>query len=86
MLAAWFIVNVNATKGREHDNSSDHLNGNGNNRSSFNLLRTQGKVILMQGQVTKKHFFLIVKEFGVKKAVRILFSRQGCALNILMDD
>lgn len=39
----------------------------------------------MKGTVTKKHFFLIAKEFGWKVALRILISNQKAALNILME-
>lgn len=39
----------------------------------------------MQGTVTKKHFFMIWKNFGMKIAVKILFSRKKTALQILME-
>lgn len=38
----------------------------------------------MSGLVTKKHFFLVAKSFGLKKAFRILFSQQPVALLVLM--
>lgn len=38
----------------------------------------------MQGRITKKHFLTIARTFGLKKALRVLFSRQAVALNILM--
>ena len=38
----------------------------------------------MVGLVTKKHFFLIWKEFGFRKASKVLLSRQPVALMELM--
>ncbi len=38
----------------------------------------------MNGMVTKKHFWAILKNFGIRKAVRVLFSRNVTALAILM--
>jgi hypothetical protein len=38
----------------------------------------------MQGRITKKHFFWIAREFGLKKALLILISTDAVALNILM--
>jgi len=38
----------------------------------------------MSGLVTKKHFFLIGRSFGYKKAFKLLFSRQPVALLVLM--
>ena len=38
----------------------------------------------MNGTVTKRHFWTILKTFGIKKAVRVLFSRNVTALAILM--
>jgi len=38
----------------------------------------------MQGTVTKKHIFLIFKEFGFKKAVKVLLSLKPVALTLLM--
>jgi len=38
----------------------------------------------MSGTVTKKHFFLIWKEFGLRVAVKILLSGDAAALLILM--
>ena len=37
----------------------------------------------MKGCITKKHFFLIVKEFGIFKALRVVFSKNKTALTIL---
>jgi len=37
----------------------------------------------MEGKITKKHFFIIMKEFGVTKAFKILFSKNKTALSIL---
>jgi hypothetical protein len=42
--------------------------------------------ITMNGTVTKKHFFIIWKEFGFKKAVKILKSKEPVALMVLMGD
>jgi hypothetical protein len=38
----------------------------------------------VSGVVTKKHFFLVGKIFGWKKAFKILFSRKPVALMVLM--
>jgi hypothetical protein len=38
----------------------------------------------MSGTITKKHFFLIAKTFGVAKAIKVLFSGKGTVLQILM--
>lgn len=38
----------------------------------------------MQGVITKKHFFGIWKEFGFKKAIRVLTSREPVALILLI--
>ena len=38
----------------------------------------------MQGRITKKHFFMIAKTFGIKKAFKVLFSKDAVALNVLM--
>ncbi len=38
----------------------------------------------MNGLVTKKHFFQIWIAFGLKKAVKILISREPVALMVLM--
>jgi hypothetical protein len=38
----------------------------------------------MDGVVTKKHFFLIAKAFGLKMAIKVLLSRKPVALNTLM--
>lgn len=38
----------------------------------------------MTGVVTKKHFFMILKHFGMKKALQILVSRKPVALITLM--
>jgi len=40
----------------------------------------------MSGTITKKHFFKIWKHFGFKKAMKVLLSRRGVALNVLMGD
>ena len=39
----------------------------------------------MQGVIQKKHFCQIVKVFGIKIALKILFSRKKTALEILME-
>ena len=38
----------------------------------------------MKGTVTKKHFFVVWKEFGFKKALKILTSTEPVALLVLM--
>jgi hypothetical protein len=38
----------------------------------------------MTGVVTKKHIVLIVREFGLRKALRVLFSPEPVALRVLM--
>jgi hypothetical protein len=38
----------------------------------------------MTGTITKKHFFKIAKEFGIRKAIRILLTKDKTALIILM--
>jgi len=38
----------------------------------------------MQGTVTKKHIFLIFKAFGLRKAIKVLFSLEPVALTVLM--
>jgi hypothetical protein len=38
----------------------------------------------MKGLITKKHVIQIYKAFGLKMALRVLFSSQPVALNILM--
>ncbi len=38
----------------------------------------------MSGIITKKHFFLVLKTFGIRKALKLLVSRQLVALNTLM--
>jgi len=38
----------------------------------------------MQGTITKKHIFLIFKEFGLKKALKVLLSLKPVALNLLI--
>lgn len=38
----------------------------------------------MSGLVTKKHFFQIASAFGIKKAFKVLLSRQPVALMELM--
>jgi hypothetical protein len=38
----------------------------------------------MQGVITKKDFFKVWKEFGLKKALKILVSKQETALLILI--
>jgi len=38
----------------------------------------------MQGVVTKKHFFLVLRSFGPKKAFLLLLSREPVALLTLM--
>lgn len=48
-------------------------------------MRSGGEVKIMQGRITKKHFFMIWKEFGLKKAVKILLASDATALSILMD-
>lgn len=40
----------------------------------------------MQGVVTRKHFWLIAKAFGYRKAMKVLFSRKSTALMRLMED
>ena len=40
----------------------------------------------MSGLVTKKHFFLVAKSFGLKKAFKLLLSQQPIALLVLMVD
>ena len=39
----------------------------------------------MKGTITKKHFLMILKEFGWKKAIKILLSRKPVALTLLME-
>jgi hypothetical protein len=39
----------------------------------------------MKGLVTKKHFFLIWHEFGIKIAIKILVSRKPIALTTLIN-
>lgn len=48
-----------------------------------NLFHDGGDI--MQGMITKKHFFLILRYFGLRKAMRILFSNNPIALNLLMN-
>jgi len=38
----------------------------------------------MQGTITKKHIFLIFKEFGLRKAIKVLFSLKPVALTLLI--
>ena len=38
----------------------------------------------MKGLVTKRNFFGIVRSFGWRKAIRVLFTTQATALSILM--
>ena len=38
----------------------------------------------MSGLVTKKHFFLIAKSFGIRKALKVLLSSEPVALLVLM--
>ena len=38
----------------------------------------------MTGVVTKKHIILIAREFGWRKALRVLVSRKPVALKVLM--
>lgn len=38
----------------------------------------------MAGTITKKHFFLIWREFGFRTALHVLFSREPVALLALM--
>lgn len=38
----------------------------------------------MNGVITKKHFFLVLKIFGIRKALRLLVSRRSVAINLLM--
>jgi hypothetical protein len=38
----------------------------------------------MGGTITKKHFFKIWKTFGLKKAIKLLFSHEKSALLILI--
>lgn len=38
----------------------------------------------MQGVVTRRHVFLIAKEFGLKAAIRVLLSRKPVALTLLL--
>jgi hypothetical protein len=38
----------------------------------------------MTGVVTKKHIILIVREFGLRKALRVLVSPEPVALRVLM--
>jgi hypothetical protein len=40
----------------------------------------------MTGVVTKKHIILIAREFGWRKALKMLFSRKPVALRVLMAD
>ena len=40
----------------------------------------------MKGIITKKHFLLIVKEFGLKKAIKILLSQKPVVLTLLMEE
>lgn len=39
----------------------------------------------MKGAITKKHFLIILKEFGWKKAIKILLSKKPVALTLLME-
>jgi hypothetical protein len=41
-------------------------------------------MIIMNGVITKKHFFLIAKAFGLKIAIKVLLSRKPVALTTLM--
>lgn len=38
----------------------------------------------MVGVVSKKHFFLVAKEFGWRKAFKLLLSKEPVALMVLM--
>ena len=38
----------------------------------------------MAGVVTRRHFFLIARELGIAKALRVLLSREPVALATLM--
>ena len=38
----------------------------------------------MKGTVTKKHFFVVLKNFGWRKAIKLLLSKDGVALLILV--
>jgi hypothetical protein len=38
----------------------------------------------MTGVVTKKDFFLVLRSFGLKKALKLFFSRERVALVTLM--
>jgi len=40
----------------------------------------------MSGTVTKRHFFLIWREFGLKTALHVLVSRESVALLVLMGE
>lgn len=37
----------------------------------------------MHGVVTKRHFLLVARTFGIRKALKLLFSRKPVALNLL---
>ena len=39
----------------------------------------------MSGTITKKDWLRIARTFGIKTAVKVLFSRKKTALQILMD-
>jgi len=43
-------------------------------------------MVIMAGVIRKRHFFLIAKTFGIRKALRVLLSRKPVALNDLMGD
>ena len=38
----------------------------------------------MKGVITKKHFVEITRTFGIRKALKVLFSRRPVALTLLM--
>lgn len=38
----------------------------------------------MKGRVTKIHFFHVVRNFGWRKVIRLLLSRERTALQVLM--
>lgn len=40
----------------------------------------------MKGVITKKHFLVIAKEFGLRKAIKILLSQKPVALTLLMKE
>jgi len=38
----------------------------------------------MKGVITKKHFFMVLRNFGWRKAFKLITSKDGVALMVLM--